>query len=537
MFWKSSFYKTKEFKLFLTAWIIFVFYMQMMGSSHMATSQSALTASIVNEGRFEIDTYYRATAGGLSFYDEHYYSMMPPGISFISVPLYALSKPVFYLLSDELISSLFWKLEKYGETLPVDFLGNKKVPSNYFPTLSKRQILEYMIISGFLLPVFTTSLFSAIAIVLLYSILKRFSISEGLRMLITLFYAFGTLLFPLSTEFFQRPIAITFILASFIILFKVRHKELKPKYSTTFAAGILAGLSAWFDYFHLLVAGLLFLYLLSFYIKKNGSMIKIIKRYWIFELNKPRLLILLAYIIGALIPALLLLSYNYIVFDNPFTQSYAYTVIPESVHKVSDISNIKFPSVTTLLHMLGLFIYSPIIILAFYGVYKALSKKDRYYNDAIAICLFVVLTLAYSSILSFVYPSVIASSFRRYMAPIIPFIFIFMPYIFANNKPPKKSRMKTLFIILGIISVFMNWTAAQYGGHNGLSQYDLNENRFITGIDFFKNGPSSSFLRTLAGIFDLNPLPLNLIGLAALIILIFLIWKPYLVKNLIKSKN
>jgi len=528
---KSDFIKSKEFKLFLTAWIIFVFYMQMYGSSHMANSQSALTASIVNERTFTIDTYYRATAGGVSFYDGHYYSIQSPGISFISVPLYVLGKPIFYILPQKLVDSIFEMLEKYGEALPVDSLGNKKIPSNYFPDLSKRQILEYLIIAGFLLPAFTTPLFSAITIVLLYSILKMFLINERLRMLITLFYAFGTLLFPLSTEFFQRPMAITFVLASFVILFKIRHKELKPKLSTTFVAGILAGLSAWFDYFHLLIAGLLFLYLLSSYRKRKHKKVKEANTYWIFELNKQRLLTLLSYIIGALIPVLLLFSYYYIAFDNPFTQSYAYTITPESIHKVSDISNIKFPSMITLLRMLGFFIYSPIIILALYGIYKALLKKDKHYHDAVAIGIFAISTLAYSSLISFIYPTTIALSFERYMTPIVPFIFIFIPYIFINNKLLKKNRMKTLFMIVGIISIFMNWTAAQYGGHYGLNQYDFNEKRFVTGVDFLKNGPSSSFLKTLAGIFNINPLLLNLIGLAALIALIYIIWRPYLMKR------
>src|SRR3989338_5322440 len=157
---KTRFYKTKEFKLFITVWIVYIFYMQMFGSSSMANTQSALTAAIVNEGRFEIDTYYKAGGGGNSFYNGNYYSGQAPGISFISVPFYALSKPIFYLLPQRVIDYLFEKLESYGSTLPVDFYGNKKVISNYFPDLNKNQILEYIFISGFILPVFTTSLVS-----------------------------------------------------------------------------------------------------------------------------------------------------------------------------------------------------------------------------------------------------------------------------------------------------------------------------------------------------------------------------------------
>jgi len=231
-FIKSNFFRSKEFKLFLTVWIIYIFYMQMLGASTMANSQSALTASIVNEGRFEIDTYHRVAGGGKAFYDGHYYSGQSPGISFISVPLYILSKPIFNLLPERLIDSLFEKLENYGESLPIDLNGNKRIPSNYLPDLNKRQILEYLIISGFILPVFTTSLFTALTVLLLFLLLKNITGNEKLRLMITLFYAFGTLAFPLATGFLERPIAISFIFAAFIILFKIRHKNLKSKGST-----------------------------------------------------------------------------------------------------------------------------------------------------------------------------------------------------------------------------------------------------------------------------------------------------------------
>jgi hypothetical protein len=497
----------------------------------MANSQSALTAAIVNEGRFEIDTYYRVAGGGIAFYDDHYYSGQAPGISFISVPIYIVSRPIFYLLPKEIINSLFEKLENYGASLPDDYDGNKRIPSSYLPGFSKRQILEYLIISGFILPLFTTSLFSALTVLLLYLFLKRFTKNDKLRMVITLFFAFGTLRFSLATGFLERPIAIFFMFAAFIILFKIRHKELKSKKATLFVAGILAGLSAWFDYFHLFVAGLLFIYLLSFYIKGKTIRTKGFKRLWIFDLNKQKLSLLLSFFVGASIPVFLLFSYYYIVFDNPFTQSYAYTVLPESVAKISGIFDIKLPGMDTLVYMLNSFLYSPIIFLVFYGIYRALIKKDVYYRDALAIAIFAIFTFMYASILTFTYPSAIATEFNRHMTPILPYLFIFSPYIFVNNNLLKKNKMKILFIVVGIISLFLNWTSTQYSGLHTLDQPALNDEQLVAISKFLSNGPSSDFLHTLAGVMDWNSLFLNLIGLAVLILLLFMIWKPYL-KNL-----
>ena len=523
-FIKLKFFRSREFKLFISVWLVYVFYLQMYGMSGMANSQSALTAAIVNEGRFEIDTYYRVGGGGVAFYDDHYYSGQAPGISVVSVPLYILSKPVIHFLPQGATDFLFEKLERYGEKLPVDYYGNQKVLSNYFPGLSKRDILEYILISGFILPVFTTSLISALCVVIFYLALKKITNNGKLRMLITLFYAFGTYMFPLSTEFFERPIAIALMFSAFIIIFKIRHKELRAERSSLFAAGILAGLSAWFDYFHIAIAGMLFLYLLFFYIKDNTKSNKSIRSV-IFGLNKKRLVSSSYYIIGVVIPVILLFLYYYIIFDNPFTQSYAYSIIPESVHKISGILNIQMPDLKTLGYMAGFFIFSPTVILTLYGVYKAILKKDAYLNDALAVGFYSVVILLYASILSFSYPSAIAPSFSRYMTPILPFTFLFMPYIFTNRKMELKNTKALLLIAIGVISIFMNWSSAQYGGHHALGQYDFENNRFMAGADFLLEGPSSSLLSTLSGVLGVNSLLLNVLGLAMLVLLLVIIWR------------
>lgn len=525
---KSGFFGKKEFKLFLTVWIIYIFYLQMFGSSCMANSQSALTAAIVNEGRFEVDTYHRVSCD-LAFYNEHYYSGQAPGISFLSVPLYIASKPVFYILPQSIINHLFENLENYGGELPVDYWGNKKVLSNYFEGLNKRQVLEYILISGFILPIFTTALFSAIGAVLVYSMLRRFTKNEGLRMATTAFYAFGTILFPLSTEFFEREIAIVLMFSAFFILFKIRHKEIKPTGSALFTAGVFAGISAWFDYFHLFASGLLFIYLVSFFIRSKPSKLGF-KRLRIFDLNKQRASLLLKFIIGVSIPVLLLFSYFYIIFDDPFATSYTHRIVSASNHSILDVFNAKFPSAGTLFHMLKFILFSPIVIFALYGLYRALLKKDKYYHDAFAVAIFVVFTLLYASALAFTYPDSVAPSFKRHMTPILPYTFVFLPYIFANSIP-NGNKIKIIFLSLGVISIFFNWVSAQFGGHHGLSHFDLETKKFDVIPQFLENGPSSDFLSTLAGTFNGNALLFNIIGLVILSLIILLIWRVYLAKK------
>src|SRR3989338_6166664 len=514
---RFKFFKTKEFRIFITVWIVYVFYLQMFGSGCMANSQSALTAAIANEGRFEIDAYHKVSCD-ISYYKGHYYSGQPPGISFISVPLYILSKPIFYILPQETIDFTFSRLESYGGTLPVDYWGKKKILSSSFTGLSKRQILEYVFISGFILPVFTTSLISALSALLVYSFLKRFTSNEKLRVITTLFYAFGSIRFPLSTQFLERPIAIVLMFTAFFIVFKIKHKEFEPKGSTLFWSGMLAGLSAWFDYFHLFLSGFLFLYLLSSYVRDKAKKAKGLKKLWIFNLDKTRLLLLLKFIIGVSIQVLLLFLYYYIIFDNPFVNSYTHRIVPTSDAKISDITNIKIglPSMVDLYWILLFFINSPVILVAFYGVYRAFLKRDEYYHEALYTLALIIFISAYALILVLAYPNLI-TQFQRHMTPMLTYSMLFLPYALSANK--RNSKINTFFIMVGILSIFSGWLLSQFN----LLHFDPESKQLILIPYFLQNGPESEFLNALSGIFNMNSLLLNLLGLAVLSLIIFFI--------------
>ncbi|MBI2559292.1 hypothetical protein HYW20_08275 [Candidatus Woesearchaeota archaeon] len=510
----KKFTKTKEFKIFLTAFIVYIFYLQMYGSSCMANSQSGLTAAIVNEGRFKVDTYYR-TSCDVAYYKGHYYSGQPPGISFLGAPFYAASKPFFNLLPDKTIDSLYSKLEKYGDRLGMDYWGKKKILSNYFEGLSKRQILEYIFISGFVLPISTTALIGAISVVLFYAFLRRFTQNEKLRLGITALYAFGTAQFPSSALFMERPIAIALTFAAFFVLFRMKHNELKPKTSALFFSGLLAGLSGMFDYFHVFASGLLFLYLLSFYVIQTNRKTK----RWTTYLNRQKWSGIASFVAGVSICVILLGLYHYAIFDNPLKTSYSYRIVSASDASISDIVKLKLPSSETLFYMWAFILYTPVILVAVYGVYKALLKKDRYYGDAISIAIFVAFTLVYAAILALVYPVGVAPHFKRHMSPIIPYVMLFLPYALVQSSKTKRSIAKKILLIVGASSVFINWVHVQ-------QKLDFLELMRY----FFTHGPSSSFLEAFAGVFRLNSLVINLVGLAVLILLICIIWKPYFAK-------
>ena len=94
----------KEFKIFLTFFIIYLCFARFEPWND--TSKLDLTRAIVDEHRFEIDSYINDTennivtsdisdTGDRTYYKGHYYSDKPPGASFLTIPVYVFFKLFF----------------------------------------------------------------------------------------------------------------------------------------------------------------------------------------------------------------------------------------------------------------------------------------------------------------------------------------------------------------------------------------------------------------------------------------------------------
>ncbi|MEM5811880.1 MAG: hypothetical protein QXG91_04045, partial [Candidatus Aenigmatarchaeota archaeon] len=82
-----------ETKIFLTFFLLYSFLVYWVGSNE--NSRLALVKAIVDENRFEIDSYYNQTSDR-AFYKNHYYSDKEPGLSFLAIPIYATWKFIYY---------------------------------------------------------------------------------------------------------------------------------------------------------------------------------------------------------------------------------------------------------------------------------------------------------------------------------------------------------------------------------------------------------------------------------------------------------
>src|SRR3989344_2993659 len=210
-------FKRTEFKLFLTIWLIYIFFINSYGGDYMTDSTLSSTLSLVDKGTFIVDDYVkegckRSTGCDYSYYNSHFYSGYAPGMTLLAVPLYIISKPLFYLI-------------------PHNFLG---YPDNQMK----------LIFLNFLATIFISSLLSALMTIMVYDITQYFTKNKYHRLISSLVLSFGTLLFIYSTEYYDGTVSTFFIFLSFYLLFKIKNNQEKIISSKLlFLAGLCAGFS------------------------------------------------------------------------------------------------------------------------------------------------------------------------------------------------------------------------------------------------------------------------------------------------------
>jgi 4-amino-4-deoxy-L-arabinose transferase-like glycosyltransferase len=475
----------KETKLFLTLIFIYFFFVQWYGWNEQ--SNFSLTRAIVEEQRFEIDSYANQT-GDRSVYKSHYYTDKNPGLAFIASPIYS-SWSLFY--------SVFPKdfKQKYsGDNKFVAEIKDVVVISTYLD-------LGFFVFSAMiLLTFFASSIFSALTAVLIYRISKSFT-KEKYSLLVAFAYGLGTIAFINALHFMNGSLAAFLSFLSFFILFSKSGKRF-------FAlAGILAGLAIVVDQLIILIALPLLFY--AFYKNKKNSAL---------------------FLLGLAVGVMPLLIYNLLNFDNPLTLALVYidrsifnTAHPgtlslsgNNLEKKFSMASFDFtrileffhfepnPNPYVMLRLLfypyrGLFIYSPILLLSFIGIILMLKK----YKAESILILFILF--------SFLYIISMSSSWwggycfgPRYLLPVIPFLTI--PLAFVFNKFGYKI-LPILLISIFIVSLGLqpaeediyNWYAMAVENESAINSFQimLDPLAYQYVPNFLKYGPRSWIFESL----------------------------------------
>lgn len=400
--------KTTEFKLFLTICLVLIPFITHYGGNFMADSMLSTTQAVLDSGSIRIDPYVKEGCKlGLEekaplFGCDHaldmrsgewkWYSGFPPGSSFLALPAYAVLKPFTYLLPETI----------------------RGYPKFQIQTMLLNIIATLLIV----IPI------SALLSVLLFRFSRIFLEDREIRIINSLLFSFGTIFFLYSTEFDPRVIGAFFSFAAFYMLFRYRTKE--QKNWLLFTAGLFSSIAVTMEYMQLVLAGILFLYLLSFLRNRK----------------------VLYYMFGAIIPIVLMLCYHYAAFGNPFYTGYHFRQNHDKGVDVNTFSDFEFSNFWrySFSPQYGLFFFMPILLFAIYGIYLGIKAKKELWREWYTI---ILIGGGYLLLISAFIMDSPCTFGPRYLITIVPFLMMGLP--FAIQK-----LSKWLLIAVGGISVLIN---------------------------------------------------------------------------------
>jgi hypothetical protein len=251
---------------------------------------------------------------------EHYYCDKAPGVSWLAVPAYAVAYAAF------------------GTDQP-----------------SQR----YLAMSAWWVTIVAVGLPSAIAVVMLYLMLKAFTGSEPVRIALTLAYGLATLAFPYSTLFYGHQLTAALLLIGFALLVQAKHLAAKPpRAGFLVEVGLVLGYAVVVEYPSAMAVMLLIGYAATFV------------RPW------RRLGWLVA---GLTVTAIPLAAYHWLVFGGPLTLPYEFSTQKARHIGFMGLGRLSPDVLREILisDYRGLFYSAPWLLLAIPGAIALLARRGR----------------------------------------------------------------------------------------------------------------------------------------------------------------
>ena len=180
----------------------------------------------------------------------------------------------------------------------------------------------------------------------------------------------------------------------------------------------------------------------------------------------------------------------------------------------------------------GIFLYSPILLLAFYGLFSKIKSK---FSAEMWFLLAVFLAVFLSNISmqkEVQWSGVIGYFGPRHLLTMIPFLMIPSVFVFGKLK-------KWIIIFIGFFSIFINYLGASFTLLSPLERTPLSEGYeksylIFSFLKFIKDGPTTPVFKI---IFSQHLLMINIFGLLILGFILFIIWIKFFRHILTEEKE
>ncbi|MBI1882394.1 MAG: hypothetical protein HYR94_29830, partial [Chloroflexi bacterium] len=392
----------------------------------VANSRADLVYAMGDRGVLYIDDYHTNT-GDKAFFNGHYYSVGSIGPSLVALPFYMIFKGIAalaplkdFLLSDQVVTHFQNRLMPESAPISLNF--------------------GYQNLALTFITFFSISIPSAILGTILFLFTAHFTCKDSYAFTLALIYGLGTVAFPYSKALFQHQIAAFGAFAGFFLLWRVIYDGANLRW--LWLVGLLFGLTAISEYPVIPFLGLIFVWAVY-----KGSIHRQLYRV----------------ILGAFPMLLIFIMYNLATFSTLLPISYKYHVIHNEIHR-QGLMGITAPSLEALYGLTispfrGLFVISPVLILAIPGLY--LMWRQKYQDVAILLAFIIIGFFLYNISYLFWWGGYAIGP--RYLVPMIPFMMIPISLTFNRWFDRLIGRLVIgLLIILSGVNVWAQTIAGQY---------------------------------------------------------------------------
>ncbi|MDR4507999.1 MAG: PA14 domain-containing protein [Candidatus Brocadiaceae bacterium] len=327
----------KEIALFLLFFLAYGYFFHGGGANQNATYDQI--RSIVEYGDLSIKRFSQNTHD-VSVHGSAVYPNKAPGLTFLGVPigfvLFNL-KPLFLYFMEE-------------DT--------------------------YFLLICHLIAWWTVGLTSAVLCVVFFHFVQDLTQSTMAAFICAAGYGFGTNAYAYATLMYAHQVAAAFSFIGFYLIFIQKNRD-TPSPTGFFLGGLLSGYAVIVEYPSIFCWLVLFGYALSLFFHKKKQIV--------------------FFLIGSSFPALLLLFYNYLCFENPIQFSYFSHFAKNQSAPVGLNETVKTLSLPTLARLYkisfhpfrGEFYYCPFLLLLFPGMYFFLKKKGIFRE--FLLCILIVI--------------------------------------------------------------------------------------------------------------------------------------------------
>lgn len=407
-----------ELELFLFVWVVYCLHV-VPGGGVNPNRYFDLMHSLSEQGTLTIDAYHENTIDK-AYLNGHYYSAGLPGPSLAGMPALGGFKLVYSLVPSALRQEAS-VIQSYKQGSATGFYS---------------QDTTYFFLSTIWVTWFSLSMFSALGTSMLFLCCTEIGIARKYALAAALVYAFGTPVFFFSTTFFAHAFSTSLVCVILYVLARL-YKDMRP--GKVFVLGLLSGATLLVEYWGLVVIVVVGGFILRRFGKKN--------------------LLLFA---SGLVPSLLaLMTYNALAFGNPFSTAYRY-MVGENWDRVHSVGWLGFTAPTpdrfwglTFSWEHGIFLYAPVLLLAFVGLYRGIrsgNPRKRDFSGLAVLCSAGIL--------------VAVACYEEWWGS-VSFgprqILIAVPFLALGAALAFERVPAMVWVPLAGLSIFGNWLGAMYG--------------------------------------------------------------------------